>query len=491
MERKIWWLIIGLCLFLSSWWLFNGNLMFHTDVGRDMYLLKDITDNKHLTLIGPRSSLPGLFHGPLWIYLNLPMFIIGQGNPVFLAVFWLGLLVLSWWLLYETGKRITDKKTAMVATVLLAAATILNSHVMISFYAAVTIFPIFYYCFERYIKTDKIKYLAWALVVGGVMMQSQIVFGLPMLMMLIVWSIFRIIKTNKWRKMWVYLLTFIPFSSYLLFDLRHDFLQSKAVLGMISGKEGFKSAGWINLVDWWKLITGNRLLAAVIFGLILWVSFIKFKKEKNKNDVWWLWLGSIIILWVAMMIFKIGSVDFYYLPLISVMVMMVASLRKYINKIIYGLLIGLLLLTNISRAMKDTINYSKDVNFQDQATWQSNYEAARWLIDHCGNDFGYFVYSSDLYGYSLRYAVDFLKIKTKVRGELNKKLPVTCLVMGPNSKENNWSRETWKESDIKIYKIPVESKLFGNGILVEKYNLTSEEQKVEPNQFLIKDIIFR
>lgn len=491
MKKGLWWLVIGLCLFLSSWWILNGNLMFHTDVGRDMYLLKDITDNKHLTLIGPRSSLPGLFHGPLWIYLNLPIYIVGQGNPLFLSIFWLGLLVFGWWLLYETGKRITEKETAMVATLLLAGVTILNSHVMISFYAAVTIFPIFYYCFWKYIITDKTKYLAWGLIVGGVMVQSQIVFGLPMLAMLTVWSIFRVIKTNKWRKIWVYLLTLIPFSSYILFDLRHNFIQGKAILGMISGGGEFKSKGWINLVDWWKVVAGNDFLALVVFGLVLWVSFIKYTKEKNSKDAWWFLGGSIIVLWVAMMTFRIGSVDFYYLPLISAMVMMVASLKKYLNKIIYGLLIGLLLLTNISKAMKDTINYSKDVNFQDQATWQSNYEAAKWLFDHCGNNFGYFVYSSDLYGYSLRYAIDFLKIKTKINANLNKKLPTTCLVMGPNSKENNWSRENWKDSDIKIYKIPTESKLFGNGILMEKYDLTNEEQKVEPNPLLIKDIIFR
>lgn len=482
------WGIMVACLLLSSWWLIQNNLLFHSDVGRDMYLLKDIVDNRHLTLIGPRSSLSGFFHGPLWLYISLPVFLIGAGNPVVMAIFWLILLILSWWLVYQTGRRMTDETTAMVATVLVGSATILNSHATINSYGAVIIFPLFYYCFGEYIRTKKTKYLGLGLLVGGAMVQFEIVFGLPMLSVLIIYSVFEIFRSRKWRNMWIYMLLLVPFSTYLIFDLRHEWIQTKAVLGM-SGD--FSAFNWPDMINWWKLMTGNKILAWFAVIGVIWVSLIKFKNRNNEYDSWWLWGGTVVVLWGVLMVMKIESVDFYYLPLISAMAMMIACLKNYFNKRLYWVLIVSIVSVNLIRAVKDTVNYSRDVNRQDQATWLANVEAGNWVVDHCGNNFGYFVYSSDLYGYSLRYMMDHLKIKEDVIGDLNVKKEITCLLMGPNSIENNWSRETWRESDVKIKTKPAELKLFGNGILVEKYILSAEEQKIAPNPFLIKDAAFR
>src|SRR3989338_3294329 len=103
-------LVIILILFniiLASRWILDGNIFFHTDIARDFLLLEDLADNKNLTLIGPRSgAIPGLFHGPLWLYLNLSAFFLGGRNPVVVGWFWVLLYILSIGITYYVGKRL-------------------------------------------------------------------------------------------------------------------------------------------------------------------------------------------------------------------------------------------------------------------------------------------------------------------------------------------------------------------------------------------------
>ena len=50
-------------------------------MGRDMMAVKEIIYDHHLTLIGPYTSLAGVFQGPLWYYfLSIPTLIF-HGDP--------------------------------------------------------------------------------------------------------------------------------------------------------------------------------------------------------------------------------------------------------------------------------------------------------------------------------------------------------------------------------------------------------------------------
>src|SRR3990167_3534873 len=83
-------LFIMLNIYFSAYPVLHGEVNFLSDVARDFLLLREI-DAKKIILIGPRSNASGLFHGPLWSYLNYPVYKIVQGNPVAQAWFWLGL----------------------------------------------------------------------------------------------------------------------------------------------------------------------------------------------------------------------------------------------------------------------------------------------------------------------------------------------------------------------------------------------------------------
>jgi len=68
-----------------------------------------VTERK-ISLIGGRSSIPGVFHGPLYYWLVSPFFALSGGNPAAVSIAW---LLLYWLFLgsfyYVAKKTFKDK----------------------------------------------------------------------------------------------------------------------------------------------------------------------------------------------------------------------------------------------------------------------------------------------------------------------------------------------------------------------------------------------
>src|SRR3989344_6206913 len=117
--------IITICalIFLSARPIIDGNISFNTDIARDFLLLEDVYYNHNISLIGPRAGgIPGVFHGPMWIYLNLPAYALGAGNPIAVGWFWVGLFIISIGIIYYVSIKMFDRTTAMIATLVYASA---------------------------------------------------------------------------------------------------------------------------------------------------------------------------------------------------------------------------------------------------------------------------------------------------------------------------------------------------------------------------------
>lgn len=80
-------------------------LYFINDQGRDALKLQQLTQG-HLTLVGPTTGLAGFFLGPLWYYLGVPGYWLGQGSPYIIALWYIGLASLAlipFWGLVRVG----------------------------------------------------------------------------------------------------------------------------------------------------------------------------------------------------------------------------------------------------------------------------------------------------------------------------------------------------------------------------------------------------
>jgi len=72
-------LILGIVL--RSQETISRNFVFLIDQGRDMMAVKSILYDHHLTLIGPYTSLQGVFQGPIWYYLLSVFTFLFGGDP--------------------------------------------------------------------------------------------------------------------------------------------------------------------------------------------------------------------------------------------------------------------------------------------------------------------------------------------------------------------------------------------------------------------------
>lgn len=502
-------------IFLASWWVINGNIFFHTDIARDFLLIEDIVENKHLTLIGPRSgAIPGLFHGPLWLYLNLPAFIIGGGNPVTIGWFWVILYVLSLFIIYYVGKKIFDKEVGLLSALFSSAITILNVRTLFNPYGALLLSPLFFYSFFCFLKTQRLKFLVLSFLILGFIIQLQMAFGIPLAILAFLYLLYFLFKKKKLSYLFSSLIIIIPLSSHILFELRNKFLQTKSVLSYLSGEQSHGKLD-INLfklitlrikemfLGGWGTITQNNIYLTVIILLLLISIIIKTIKQKDpKKNTFLLFIYFYLGFWLMTIFFKGPIWNYYYIPFIPLLVLVFVSIKNHISKIIFYPLLILIYIINLQAAIADLSTYNFNPLEQDTSTWQFNKLVAEKVFASSEDEFGYFIFTPDLYGYSPRYALNFYHKKNQ-----NKKVypyqkrPVTYLIIAPPPEygkdpnsiwyQKNINSKIWKSNDIRITKDPISIVSFKNGFTIEKYHLSDEEIKIEPNPYLIKDIFFR
>lgn len=508
-------ILIVLNIILASFWQINGNIFFHTDIARDFLLMEDIVDNRNLALIGPRSgAIPGLFHGPLWLYLNLPAFVIGGGDPIVVGWFWVILYIISLVIIYYVGKKIFSESAGLLSALLLSAVTILNVKTLFNPYGALILTPLYFYFFVSFLKSKKIIELLIVFLILGAIIQFQMAFGIPLTILTIICLLFFLSRVRKLHYMFSFLVIMIPLSSHLLFEIRNNFIQTKSVIKFLSGQE---SHGRLDL-SFFQLITlrikemffsgigsitqNNNYITILILFTVLFVMFKILKSKSAKKQIYLLFSFLYLGFWMMTPLFKGPLWNYYYLPFIPLLILIFVSLRDYLNKYVFLLIFISIYFVNIFYSISDVLTYNQNASEQDVSTWKFNKLVAQNVFEGEEKEFGYFIFTPDLYGYSPRYALNYYqkKYQDKTIYPFVKK-QTTYLIIAPPPEygkdpnsiwyKKNTNSKLWKENDIRITKDPFSSISFKNNFLIEKYFLTDEEIKVEPNKYLIKDIFFR
>lgn len=325
------------------------------------YQVKNIVENHKLTLIGPRSAdIKGFFLGPYFIYLLVPFYLITHLHPwaliIFVVIYNLLFFSLSFFFLY---------KIFNISTAIFFMIFWLINHQLIT-YDIVPWNPIFipmgvitcWYFIKQIIKKNKV--IDWLLLglSSGIFINMHFSF-IFILIFNFLFIFFHSLKNNfkDWKKILVFLLSFVViFIPLLLFDLRHNFLNSKLFFDFFFNKQSGTSAdllAWIpvfgNLVKPSMLINNN--LAVVIFYvtiliLMLYVTF------KNKNIYTKLFFRNAIIVWLIFPIFfslygKRPS-EYYFLFLMPFVFITIIIFFNTINKKYFlWLILGLLFIFNI------------------------------------------------------------------------------------------------------------------------------------------------
>ncbi|EKD89964.1 MAG: hypothetical protein ACD_32C00109G0006 [uncultured bacterium] len=493
---------IILNIFLSLRWLINDDIRFDVDISRDFLLIKEIITQKPITLIGSHTSISGVFHGPLWYYLNVPAFFISSGNPVLIGWFWWGLSILTLAIIYFISLKLFNKSTALLATLLYSANSIINPNYGLKMffppYGAVMLFPIFFYLFIQYIFNKKVKYLAFAILILGFIIQFEMAFGIPILGLMVLFLVYFLSSRKLLKHFLILPLIFLPLSTFIIFEIRHNFLQIQSLIGYFESQLGKNQLNlYMIFIDkirgiftdtFFLLMQDNRSLSwtySILFVIL--ISRIKSPLKK----IYWMFLFFYLGYWVIHLSLK-PLWSSYYWPLLTVIIILYAGFINFFSKKIFILFFIPLLLWNMYIGLKYIKDFEMNVSVRGKNSWAFNELIARTVFEDADSDFGYFIFMPERWVFQGWYALDFLQSQypqRKAHPFAKQKLTYLIIYDSPKDYQDPISMG-WRITDLKITQKPKENKRIGN-VEIQKYYLSEEELRLPVNPYLLNSTFFR
>lgn len=347
--------LIGLGFFLR---VFRLRELMGFDYDQEVAALavKSILSGK-LTLIGQEISIGGVFIGPIYYYLLSFVYWVFRMDPIGAGVMVAIFSISTMLLLFLLTKELFNKSTAFLALLIFAT----NSQ--INFYDRTTapsnlVLPItllILYLLLK-IRQGNIKLFSFL----ALILSTSIIHFHPILISLIplsaiLWKYWRLPKPSNFQILASLFAIVIVASPLLLFDLRHNFLNTKGVLTAL--KQSSNEAYFFPL----KLLITLRIqaqnfaslfpiknfsLAIIILALL---SFIKFSNKAQKYFIsCWILIPAVVFSFYSRHI-----PEYYLLPSLPAFIIIIAVLIEKIykeyNKILAVTVMLIFILPNIQK----------------------------------------------------------------------------------------------------------------------------------------------
>lgn len=488
--------IIAFSLFFASWYVLNGDIYFHADIGRDFHLLREI-DQKKIILIGPRAS-GDLFHGPGWPYINYPFYLLGHGNPIVVGWGWVLFTALFGIMCFVVSKKLFDKNTAYLFTIMATLYVAFHARGMINPHGVMILLPLFFFTFVRYYETLKPKYLVFHLLIAGIIAQIELM-SIPYIILSFVAILYRQIRKRQIKQVSLFLIILVLLSNFIIFDLRHDFIFSKKVFTYVSPERSGQIYNYASLIE-------NRVRLAFagpeiirqdkgyrnlfLFLFLLLFIFIQVNDKKYKT-IYFSFLYFYFGFFILSLVNKGQILYFHQFPIFPLVLLVFSSLMSSRYKTIFIIIFAAVLLTNLQTAFED-INNSKQFIGKDIYSWKFLSNSARKVFEGEEKDLGYFVYSPDVFGYEGKYAMIYASKLYDKKSYYFQKKPVTYLFIAPPPQNNPYMKdEWWRKNQLNISSPPSSIMKFENGYKIEKYNLSDEEISIPFDPAIDPGIHFR
>lgn len=495
---------ILLNVILSAWWLLHGDVRFDVDIARDLFLVKEIVTDKPITLIGSHTSISGVFHGPAWYYLNVPAYILGKGDPVFIGWFWWGFSIFNLLIFFFITKKLFNKTTSLLATLLYSANAIINPIYGLKMffppYGAVVLFPVFFYFFIRYIEKKKLKYLGISLFILGLMIQFEMAFGIPILILTLPFLTYLLFKNRLIKHFLILPIILIPLSTFLLFDLRHNFIQTTSLLGYLASHIEKSDFNLIYLIE--SKITGifsetffhltqDNIFLSWFYSLLFVFLIFKVKMEVSIKRIYFVFIYFYFGYWLLHLSLK-PLWPSYYWPFLPMIIMLYAGFINYLPKKIFLLIFMPLLFWNIYIGINYIKNYSLDITHRGKNSWAFHKLVAEEIFKDANGDFGYFIFTPDRWVYQSWYAMDVVQrtYPQKYAHPFSKQKLVYLIIIDYPKQQPEPISMGWRITDLKITSEPVARKIIGEAE-IQKFYLTEEEKNKPVNPYLLNSIFFR
>jgi len=498
--------LLFLNILFAAWYLIKGDIFFHTDIARD-FLLLDELQLKKFVLIGPRASgMNGFFHGPLWMYLNFPVYLISQGNPLAQGWFWLGLLIAYLGGSYFLWKKKIGSDRALIFVTLLSLFFTVDpdqgfSNGYYNPFGALFLMPFYMYLLHSYWTEKKAWHLILLLFLNGLIIQFQIAFGAPLLILSTGLILLNIIKSKKYNHILSYFVLLIPASTYILFDLRHNFSHFRALF--LPPPNQYREYLDLYTIGMQRLsmVLSNGLhffrepLSTLNILLTVCISFIVYFIIIHKKDRLYLYAFFYFFFgyFLLSLVHNGWVMYFYWMQIYPIVFLFFAHSNTVLKKNIYYPILFFVIVVN---TLFNFTNIRKADSFigKSQSSWKFQSSMVESIFkDAKDKEFGFFIYAPDIFGYGSKYPFVFMQKKYPNSKPVKyEKKPITYIVVEPPPKQQpRFVPDWWIENKLHIATGPAEIKFFENGFKILKYNLKGKDLTTEIEPGVTDWVYFR
>lgn len=472
--------LIGLFLRIYA---INSNLFFGYEQGRDFLAIKEIVMSHKLTLIGSKTDISGIFHGPLYYYISSIPFILSKGNPMAVSIFYVILSSLMVFPIYVLGGFFGNKRVGILSAFIFAVSfqSIVYARWLSNPPLAIPLVILYFIFLYRFIRGSK-KNLFFASITLGLLCQSEflniVFFSAITVLMIIVYFH----KFSNQNKLYLFLCStfaiLVSVGTYVIFDLRHNYLVTKSIFLLARGGTGYHLGFLQTISQTMKVLMDTFTstvspfafpLAVVFIIMGVYLFFKKITEGKKEFFMIPIWLLTPVFM---LIILRHSVLDHFFVSLLPLFVILVALVIDSIWKktpILGRIILAVVIMVNLT-AWYINIPQNKNIFFQatqpelkysDQKAvikkiykeaggnpfYFQSYTIPYWMQD--GWEYLFWYYGSNYYGY--------------VPQNKNNKILFAIIQDDPNNAlfQNNWLKNTvamWgsKESEFRYGALRVE-----------------------------------
>lgn len=427
-SKKLAWLVffivLAISLYLKVLPVLNYNFPFTMDQARDMLDIRHIIELRNPTLIGPTTSINGVFLGPFYYYFNLLPYIVSGGDPAALTywnILWYAIGAgLLFWFFYKK-----DIVFALVGSVIYMMAPAFFYSSRFFWNANPMPYMTVFYILSLFSFFRKQSYLGAAILglIAGLSMQVEAAFGVIFLPFFLV---FGIIYRAKLKFLAVGLATFgLTLVPQILFELRNNFVMSKTFLSEISGASqilgeklpiGKVFENHLNTyIDFCNQILElpynlSSILVGVSFGYLLYLA-IKKILDKEYRLLFMICSGFILFSFSFYMLYHYPIKGWYllglrvpYIILIALFLTNIFNIKKYGYIFKSGIIVLLALSFFLTYTDQSRFILKDQERSGDKSTLRNELEAIDWVYQKAGGQgFKAFNYIPSVYDYPYQY----------------------------------------------------------------------------------------
>lgn len=462
------------------------------DQGRDFLKAEEIIRYRHFTLIGPTTGIMGLFHGVWWFYFVSIIYVIFNGWPL---GFYIGILAI-WFLSVLLFALFLKKETNVYTAALFILITALSPYFLeLSITSGNnTLTPIFIlvflYAFLSYLRDKKPIYLFLTALSLGFVAETELSFGIFLIPGFLLSAVLvKEIRTVLFKKnaLFSFLggLT-IPFLPRALFEIRHNFLQTRTLLSFLTAFQQKASKPlYFAFMDRLELFKDfyqklfyqyNGLLFQFFLFFIIFLLIVGISKLQRYQRTF---IMSLLLMFISLFLFSFFYKDFFwanyyegiqYMLLLFIIFGFYVCTKYRFTSIFGALALVIMIVLGISASVKE-LNSSRTKR-KLLGLEKHTYVVKQIFEKNRGKEFCLRIYTPPVVPYTYDYLLSYYARIQKSSTPGNNFIDNACWYIFDND-DYQFRVENWRKEHI-----PAEAKReyldYIDDVLIERWSLNNK-----------------